>query len=187
MKTDHQGAYNFTVIFSSAACVDLLRIKLEGTSGLISAYTTCLFSAKSAVYTDARLQTINTDGEMYIMTVKDICRLIGNYRRYEIEKSVLEFCIDKPHPGVQMLSRRLLLIDSWLALLTVKEAKVLRRHLVEGISWAELARQEHEKDMPADTRALQRIQKKALMKLGSFTTGRFGSSLDYLIDNHLPA
>lgn len=114
------------------------------------------------------------------MTRMEIHDLLAEYRINGIEMEVLSECTPDMEARRQYLAKRLTLVEHWLRVLTEKEQKVLRCHLMEGKSWAKIADESFALDLPSDERALQRIQRGALLKLERFTAQGFGDSLDYL-------
>lgn len=118
-----------------------------------------------------------------IVTRRDISGLISRYKALETEKAIHEACTDKPSLRVLFLTRQMLLVDNWLSVLTSTEAMIIRKHLIEGMSWTKLSQICSAHNVSGDTRTLQRIQQRALDKIRIFTSTRFGDSLDHLLDN----
>lgn len=65
------------------------------------------------------------------------------------------------------IRERNLLVEEWIQLLAEDEAFVVRRHLIDGISWPRVTVEfeEHAKEFCKSTRTLKRYQKIALERI----------------------
>lgn len=116
------------------------------------------------------------------MCEADIKRLISNYNIYLAEINVIENCVKPGTAREELLVKRIKLVDTWISLVSEVEQTVLQRHLIDGLSWSKLARENERKGITCNDRALQRAQKRALSKLYAFTENRFSKQLDYLTE-----
>lgn len=101
---------------------------------------------------------------------------IWESRAYQNAASGLE---DKQR--VENLDLQIKMVDSMLDLLSENEAFVIKRHLLNGLDWAQVAIEYKEKwgeEMEKSIRALQIYQAKALQKIARVANRRNVSLLD---------
>ena len=101
---------------------------------------------------------------------------IWESRAYQNAASGLE---DKQR--VENLDLQIKMVDSMLDLLSENEAFVIKRHLLNGLDWAQVAIEYKEKwgeEMEKSIRALQIYQAKALQKIARVANRRTVSLLD---------
>ena len=127
------------------------------------------------------------------MNERNITALMRNYHQYRIELDILRDCPQTeegagipPNERTDILKKRLALVKHMMKLLSGKEADVLRLHLMEKLSWNDIMELRGKGRSPellgCDRRTLQRIQKRALIKLSRTIAEAFGDSLDFLVD-----
>lgn len=125
------------------------------------------------------------------MTEQDIIYIVRDQRRCEAEIAILRDCSDElsdPDDSCHasryaILKRRLALIGHWLDYLPDDESQLIRKHLIEGLSWTRIASDHEQQQNPnisCDERTLQRMHAKAIKRIHSFVSSHFGDSLDYL-------
>lgn len=127
------------------------------------------------------------------MKAEHVETLIRNCRAYEYEHGILRECTDvaeREQASIRtrcnLLQRRLALVKNLLGLVPNQESTVLTLHLVENRPWQDIMRSlekgEHPEIVGMDRRTLQRAQGRALNRMTQFLRQRFGTTLDFLVD-----
>lgn len=118
------------------------------------------------------------------MTENDIKMLFTSYRANETQIRVYLECTDLAETEkYERISKQVMLVNHWLVVVSAKAQHILRRHLIDGVSWMALAEESRLLNRyPCDVRSLQRIQKRAIRSILEFTLTRFGDQLDSLSD-----
>lgn len=128
------------------------------------------------------------------MTEQDIVTILQRKRRYETELAIMRDCSDELYDYEQsqqaneyaVLKRRLALIDHWLNYVAPEERYVVEMRLFQNNTWPYIAEQLQESGkgkLPCDERTVQRQLDRAIASLYQLMNMRFGSSMDFLIDD----
>lgn len=120
------------------------------------------------------------------LTEKVKC-LISNQKEMEAENNVHIMALREEKTSWneqrnKLLTPRLKLVSIWLNLLSADQEYVVRRHLVDGLSWSALTA-EYSKlwpEFPKCERTLIRIHKRALRKIANFTKQNIDALSQYL-------
>lgn len=127
------------------------------------------------------------------MTEQHIITMLQHKKSYEAEVAILRDCSDEFHEihedetssRYALLNRRITLINHWLDYLSPEERFVIDMHLVQRRSWTHISQELdrlYHNDVACDERTLQRLQAKVIKKIASLMNDKFGTSMDYLIE-----